>query len=198
MVATSHSILRRLADSRYATRWFVGHGVDVGGGSDSLGLFTELFPMITHLTTYDQNEGDAQTMSNVDDYHFDFLYSSHCLEHLSDPYVALKNWLRVVRPGGHLIVSIPDEDLYEQGHWPSLFNGEHQTSWTILKNKSWSAGSVNVVDLLRSVADDARPIKIELIDHGYRYSLKQDHQTLYAMVEAAIEFIIKRNDNAPT
>jgi SAM-dependent methyltransferase len=192
MVATSHSILRRLADSRYATRWFVGAGVDVGGGSDSLGEFIELFPMATSIINYDQMQGDAQLMTDVPDCTFDFLYSSHCLEHLDDPVVALFNWVRVVKPGGHLIVSVPDEDLYEQGHWPSLYNGEHKTSWTILKSESWSTGSTNVVDLLRYVSDRTVPIKIELIDHGYRYSRKDDHQTLYAMVEAAIEFVIRR------
>ena len=40
---TSISMQRRVHDSRFATRYFVGHGLDVGGGQDSLALFMELF-----------------------------------------------------------------------------------------------------------------------------------------------------------
>jgi SAM-dependent methyltransferase len=116
--ATSISIQRRVQDSRFATRYFVGAGIDVGGGPDSLALFGEMFPLIRRVFIYDQQQGDAQFLANVADNAFDFLYSSHCLEHVRDPEEALGNWIRVVRPGGHLVISVPDEDLYEQGQWP--------------------------------------------------------------------------------
>lgn len=192
--ATSISIQRRLADSRYATRWFVGIGLDVGGGIDSLALFTELFPRIAKVLIYEQDHGDAQLLDNVDDASFDFLYSSHCLEHVRDPREALGNWIRVVRPGGHLVISVPDEDLYEQGIWPSRFNPDHKTTWTIDKAQSWSPVSVNVLDLVRAFRDIARPLLIELIDQGYRYGLngKMIDQTRMPMAEAAIEIVLRR------
>ena len=48
---------------------------------------------------------------------FDFVFSSHCLEHMQDPVKcpSLRDWWQLVRPGGVLIVIVPDEDLYEQG-----------------------------------------------------------------------------------
>jgi hypothetical protein len=46
---TSLSMQRRAHDSRFATRYFVGAGLDVGGGHDSLALFTELFPLIRNV-----------------------------------------------------------------------------------------------------------------------------------------------------
>ena len=188
---TSISVLRRLADSRFASRWFVGVGLDVGGGDDSLGLYVELFPRIDKVIVYDEPQGNAQLLDNVEDNSFDFLYSSHCLEHLDDPYEAMGNWIRVVKPGGHLIVNVPDEDLYEQGVWPSLYNTGHKTSWTIDKEESWSPVSHNVVDLVRRFRGDALPLKVELVDHGYRPRLWGImDQTRLPMAEAAIELVL--------
>jgi SAM-dependent methyltransferase len=192
--ATSISVQRRLFDSRFATRWFVGTGLDVGGGADSLALFVELFSRIQNVVIYDQPQGDAQLLDNVEDNSFDFLYSSHCLEHMRDPYEALGNWIRVVKPRGHILVTVPDEDLYEQGNWPSRFNSDHKTSWTIDKEKSWSPVSVNAVDLVRRFRAQARPIRIELIDHGYRYGLAGSgfDQTRTPLTEAAIEIVLQK------
>lgn len=192
--ATSISVLRRLADSRFATRWFRGVGLDVGGGGDSLALFIELFPLIQKIIIYDMPQGDAQILNNVEKDSFDFLFSSHCLEHLCDPFEAIENWIRVVKPGGHLVINVPDEDLYEQGSWPSRFNSDHKTSWTINKPKSWSPVSVNVVDLIQRVNTKVRTIKIELIDHAYRYNLhgRGIDQTRMPMAESAIEIVIQK------
>ena len=43
----------------------------------------------------------------VDDSSFDYLFSSHCLEHMPDTIGTLKEWLRVVKPGGRLILMLP-------------------------------------------------------------------------------------------
>jgi SAM-dependent methyltransferase len=191
---TSISVSRRLFDARFGNRWFAGIGLDIGGGIDSLALFVELFPRIQKVIPYDKPQGNAQLLDNVEDASFDFVFSSHCLEHLHDPYEALRNWVRVVKPRGHIIVDVPDEDLYEQGHWPSRFNPDHKTTWTIDKATSWSPVSVNVVDLVRSVRAQAKPIRIEQIDHGYRYALmgRNVDQTHTPIAEAAIEFVLRK------
>lgn len=191
---TSISIQRRIADHRFATRYFVGQGLDIGGGKDSLALFQEFFPLATAIGCYDQEHGDAQLLKNVDDQAFDFLYSSHCLEHLRDPREALTNWLRVVKPGGHLVVQVPDEDLYEQGHWPSLCNSDHKLSFTIGKARSWSPVSVNLLDLLSGFCGQAQVISLALIDQGYRYRLKDRgiDQTRTPLAECGIEFVLRK------
>ena len=67
--------------------------------------------------------GDAQNLKGIDDESLDFVYSSHCLEHMVDVRIALLNWFRVVRKGGYLILYIPHRDLYEkQDKLPSRFN----------------------------------------------------------------------------
>ncbi len=196
---TSISVLRRVHDSRFATRYFVGAGLDVGGGRDSLAPLREFFPLIGSLFVYDASHGDAQDLANLPDESFDFLYSSHCLEHLRDPRVALRNWLRVVKPGGYLVIQVPDEDLYEQGHWPSRFNSDHKLTFTMGKASSWSPVSFNVLDLVREMVAEAMPISVSLIDHGYRYGLHDRlfDQTRTPMAEGGIEMIlVKRKAGA--
>jgi SAM-dependent methyltransferase len=190
--ATSISIQRRVQDSRFATRYFVGTGIDIGGGPDSLALFGEMFPLMRHVVVYDQQHGDAQLLSNVADNEFDFLYSSHCLEHVRDPADALGNWIRVVRPGGYLVISVPDEDLYEQGQWPSKYNGDHKMTFTLCKKTSWSPVSVNIFPLLETFAGVAQPLSVCTIDHAYRYRAPKHDQTRTPLTEAAIEIILRK------
>ena len=189
---TSISMQRRAHDHRFATRYFVGHGIDVGGGYDSLALFVELFPLIRNVVIYDSPQGDAQKLANVDNESFDFLFSSHCLEHVYDATEALSNWIRVVRRGGHLVISIPDEDLYEQGVWPSTFNSDHKLTFTICKKSSWSPVSVNLFDLIAKFCDRVMPLSVAIIDHAYRYRLPRFDQTGTPLSECAIEFILKK------
>jgi ADP-heptose:LPS heptosyltransferase/predicted SAM-dependent methyltransferase len=42
----------------------------------------------------------------------DFVFSSHLLEHIDDYRAALKEWWRVIKPGGHLVLYLPDKKLY--------------------------------------------------------------------------------------
>lgn len=191
---TSISMLRRAHDARFATRYFRGDGIDVGGGLDSLTLCQEFFPLIRRLFVYDVEQGDAQALSNVAEGTFDFLYSSHCLEHLRDPLEALGNWIRVVKPGGHLVIAVPDEDLYEQGSWPSAFNPDHKLTFTLGKPCSWSPVSVDVLRLVQSVVDRAAPLSIGLMDHCYRYAIQGRgfDQTRTPMAEAAIEIVLRK------
>jgi SAM-dependent methyltransferase len=189
---TSRSISRRVLDSRFATRYFVGYGLDVGGGPDSLALFHELFPLIRNVVIYDSPQGDAQKLDNVEDESFDFLYSSHCLEHVRDAAEALANWIRVVKRGGHLIVSVPDEDLYEQGVWPSTFNTDHKITFTLCKKTSWSPVSVNLFDLLGKFSHLAKPLSVTTNDHGYRYKVARFDQCWTPPSESAVEFILRK------
>jgi SAM-dependent methyltransferase len=192
MQETSKSLIRRSYDKRYATRWLVGHGIDIGAGMDSLAAYVPLFPLMESIWSWDMPDGDAMLMEGVDDASYDFVHSSHCLEHLLDPAVALRNWVRICKPGGHLLIMVPDEDLYEQGVWPSTFNVDHKWTFCIGKQTSWSPRSVNVIDLLKEVCDQVDILKIELLDNGFFYGAQRFDQTLTVLGECAIEIILRR------
>ncbi|MGL4858480.1 MAG: methyltransferase domain-containing protein [Enterobacteriaceae bacterium] len=191
--STCISINRRLMDARFCTRWLVGNGIDIGGGPDSIGLYRPLFPLMGAVTLYDLAQGDAQYLANVGDNEFDFVYSAHCLEHVYDPGIALSNWLRVVKPGGHLVITVPDEDLYEQGVWPSTYNSDHKHTFTIHKRQSWSPVSINILTLLQSLKGDFSIEKIERLDHSHLDGYGRFDQTRTAFAESAIEMVLQKN-----
>lgn len=192
MKELSKSIVRRLGDSNFIRKYFVGEGVDIGGKPDPLALYAELFPLMASVRTWDWEDGDAQYLEGVADESLDFVHSSHCIEHLRDPFEGLKNWLRVVKPGGYVILLLPDEDLYEQGVFPSTFNRDHKKTFTIHKQKSWSDQSINVIDLVREIGPSARVEKIELLTATQRFSLPRYDQTMTPIADSAIEVIIRK------
>lgn len=192
MKECSKAVRRRLADANFSHRYFVGSGIDIGGAPDPLVLYVELFSKITAVRTWDRDDGDAQKLTGIPDGSVDFVHGSHCLEHLDDPFEGLRNWFRVVRTGGHLVVTVPDEDLYEQGVFPSTYNRDHRYTFTILKASSWSSKSINVLALLESLGPEAQILKVELLDAGYRYALPRFDQTLTPVCESGIEMIVRK------
>jgi SAM-dependent methyltransferase len=188
----SKAVARRLHAPGFATHYFVGDGLDVGSGGDPLGRVAPLFPRIRSVVHFDRPDGDAQTLAKYPADRFDFVHSSHCLEHVRDPVEALRNWVRVVRPGGHVVVLVPDEDLYEQGVWPSTFNGDHKHTFTVHKAASWSPVSVNLTALFAAVADRAEVLKVEVLHQTYLPGAGRADQTTNPVGEAAIEFVLRK------
>jgi len=134
-----------------------GKGIDIGCGKDLVRPDAQPF---------EKENGDANVISRHVTDQFDYVFSAHCLEHMHDPRAALREWWKLVRPGGFLFFVVPDEDLYEQGIWPSIFNLDHKATFTISKHKSWSPVSVNIIDLVSSLPG-AKLVDIKLQDNGY-------------------------------
>jgi ubiquinone/menaquinone biosynthesis C-methylase UbiE len=111
----------------------LGDGIDIGAGKDSLGLCQEFCPLMRSCRNWDLGHGNAQEMATVKDGSYDFVHSSHCLEHMRNPQIAINNWIRILKSGGHLTCLVPDEDLYEQGVHPSIFNNDHKFTFSIYK-----------------------------------------------------------------
>lgn len=53
---------------------------------------------------------DATDLSDIASESRDFLLSSNCLEHVANPLKALSEWKRVIKPGGALILVLPNKD----------------------------------------------------------------------------------------
>lgn len=50
----------------------------------------------------------AEHLDTIADASQDFLVANHVFEHLENPILAMKNWMRVLKPGGVLFAAIPD------------------------------------------------------------------------------------------
>lgn len=197
---TSKSIPRRLRDPAFHQKFFVGVGLDVGAGGDPLSRYVPLFPRLTKVETFDipgsdaTLVGDGTTLAGIADDWYDFVHSSHCLEHILDPIVALYHWMRVTKPGGHVIVIVPDEELYERGVWPSQFNMDHKVSFR-MAGSEYSPQLKDSIFVPRLLADfvqreDCMLVKCERLESTYLPGVVVD-QTI-GIGECAIEFVLRK------
>ena len=195
---TGKALARRLGDSRFLREWFVGDGIDIGAGNDRLELYLEYFPLMTSCLSWDKENGNGETVETIKNNSMNFVYSSHCLEHITDPYKALQNWIRITKLGGHLILAVPDEDLYEQGVFPSTFNKDHKWTFTVMKKTSWSRASINILEMVQAFADQTQCVKVELIDGMYRRNLVRFDRTIEGHVETCIEIVLRKVGSGST
>jgi SAM-dependent methyltransferase len=61
---------------------------------------------------------EATALSGLADASYDFVLSSHCLEHCANPLAALREWRRVTRDGGHLLLILPNPRHIFDHHRP--------------------------------------------------------------------------------
>jgi len=52
---------------------------------------------------------EATNLFQIESEKYDFLLSSNCLEHIANPLKALTEWKRIIRPGGALILVLPNK-----------------------------------------------------------------------------------------
>lgn len=186
----SKSAKRRFNDGNFHSKYFVGHGVDIGAGPDSLEQLAFVFRGITKVDSWDLPQGDAQLMGSVSDDTYDFVHSSHCLEHMVDPHTALRNWIRITKPGGYLILTVPEEGLYEHYKWPSRFNGDHKWSFSIGRSKTKMPKATSVMELLQRLTN-IEIQRIVLVDDFFNPDDSSD-QTRTITTECSIEIILKK------
>jgi SAM-dependent methyltransferase len=53
---------------------------------------------------------DGSALTEIKDEQYDFLLSCHNLEHIANPIKALKEWRRVLKPHGYLLMILPHKD----------------------------------------------------------------------------------------
>lgn len=65
-------------------------------------------------------QGDARNLHWFRNEVLDFVYSSHLLEDFLEWDSILREWARVVKPGGYLVILVPDKTLWNE----AILNGQ--------------------------------------------------------------------------
>lgn len=97
-----------------ALQFCKGDGLDVGCGA---------WPLKGAAPVDLTRGGDAMALPPGA---YDYIFSSHCLEHLADPVAALEHWRSQIRPGGVLFLYLPHPDM---AYWRPQHCRKHLHSW---------------------------------------------------------------------
>ena len=163
MVETAKAFARRLREG-FFEKYCMGTGIDIGCGDDPLD------PKIDKWDFRISKDQDAEnfTSQNIPNEIYDFVYSSHCLEDLAHPGLALQNWWRILKPGGYLILYIPHRDLYERKRdLPSDGNFYHK--WYFLIDRYEAPVTIGLIPFLNQNLADPDIIYVKKCDEGYWY-----------------------------
>lgn len=82
-----------------AKQFCKGLGLDVGAGR---------WPFADAVPVEISTGGDAMDLPEG---YWDYIFSSHCLEHLTNPVAALEHWRTRLRSGGVLFLYLPHPDM---------------------------------------------------------------------------------------
>lgn len=162
-------------------KYIKGSVIDIGGGFYPIeGLYDD----VTEFRNWDWMDGDAQYMEGCKKY--DTVYSASVLEHMVEPYEALQNWINLAN--NYIVLIIPDEEMYEKNHWPSIYNADHKWSFT-LEPTSKLPKSINVHKMLKAM-NNVETIKVERITENFIPDDPRD-LTIHG-AECSIEIILRK------
>jgi predicted SAM-dependent methyltransferase len=102
----------------YAKHFCEGNGVDIGCNRIEW-MFPGALPVDPVINEYDA--------LNFPYNNLDYIFSSHCLEHLYDWVDVLDYWTSKLKSGGILFLYLPD---YSQEYWRPWNNKKHKNIFT--------------------------------------------------------------------
>jgi ubiquinone/menaquinone biosynthesis C-methylase UbiE len=99
---------RRVLDVGCGTGWFSREIERAGGRVVALDIGLNLLARVGEKCRAARVAGDACRLAFADA-SFDIVVSSECIEHTADPRRALTEMCRVLKPGGLLVVTVPNQ-----------------------------------------------------------------------------------------
>lgn len=115
-------------ENGFFDKYMSGIGLDIGG----TGYVSDVKPILPSaiIVDLDYPGYDGYRLPFADQSQ-DYVYSSHCLEHIYNDERTIKEWFRVLKVGGHMIIVVPHQWLYEKKQYkPSRFNEDHKRFYT--------------------------------------------------------------------
>lgn len=153
-----------MASSGFFEKYMTGQGLDIGYAGYTDGCL----PILSTATGIDLNyPGYDGIHLTFPDESQDYVYSSHCLEHIFDWNLAIIEWQRVLKVDGHMVIVVPHQYLYERRSYPpSQWNEGHIRFYTPSK-------------LMHEIECSLLPnsYRLRLLEDGdwnYNYSIPKD------------------------
>jgi predicted SAM-dependent methyltransferase len=131
----------------FAIKICKGYGYDVGCGKIEWSL--------PNSVPIDLSFNDGFSATNLPKNEVDYIFSSHCLEHLDDWVNVMDYWNTMIRKGGVLFLYLPD---YSQEYWRPWNNYKHKhvLDVNVIKDYMTDKGYINIfssgIDLNNSFA----------------------------------------------
>lgn len=112
----------------FFTKYMSGNGLDIGYAGYIQGVLPILPTAIGIDTNYPGYDGTTLPFGTESQ---DYVYNSHCLEHISDYKASIKEWHRVTKINGHIVIIVPHQFMYEKKkELPSHWNADHKRFYT--------------------------------------------------------------------
>lgn len=112
----------------FFNKYMSGMGLDIGFSGYIQGAQPILHSAIGIDFNYEGYNGIVLPFANESQ---NYIYSSHCLEHIENPRAVITEWFRVLKYNGHIIIVVPHQFLYEKKtKLPSNWNEDHKRFYT--------------------------------------------------------------------
>jgi len=138
-----------------------GQGLDLGCGnvkikSEAIG--------IDLLSPFADMKVDARLMPFYEDELFDYIFSSHLLEEIQDTEATLREWLRILKKGGHIVLYQADQDYYHPLDDPRCNQKHiHHFTWKELWEIFENIGGIELIHHARYSEDPYKEWSFELV-----------------------------------
>lgn len=99
---------KKLLDAGCGTGWFSKKAVECGADVTSMDLGENLLNEVAKKCVTKRVVGSILEMP-FDDNTFDYVISSEVIEHTPAPYLAIREIYRVLKPGGKMVLSTPNQ-----------------------------------------------------------------------------------------
>ncbi|HEY82387.1 MAG TPA: methyltransferase domain-containing protein [Dehalococcoidia bacterium] len=110
------------AGTGFITEGLVQRGLWVIAVDQSEAMLGEMKHKFQDIDTVDYRLGEAENLP-IEDEAAHYVFANMCLHHVENPPVAIKEMVRILKPGGRLVVTDLDEHNFE------FLKAEHRDRW---------------------------------------------------------------------
>lgn len=116
------------AGTGFITEGLVRKGLQVIAVDQSEAILAEMNKKLAQYDGIDYRIGEAESLP-ISDKAVDYVFANMCLHHVESPLKAIKEMVRILKPGGKLVITDLDEHTFE------FLKYEHHDRWMGFKRE---------------------------------------------------------------